>query len=625
MEKFGRLIDRNAGLIKRETAEDSKAESQTLSSDNAPTADAAELRDVTRIFDRERTERFSATGAAVLLLGMTVSPFFALLTLAAVVSLEVILLRVARPAGSQDLPGSGFWRVALSGMLTALTLSVLIAVLWVSDQPLPQLAAIAVLALALLQSVRNRRDPWILRSGLLPFATLAGLKGYEIWLGGWTDALASQIGLLILVAVLWAWGNGNRGLFPALGPSGWLPMAQPATDSEDSARFLATVGHELRTPLNGIIGMTQGLLAGQLDRDQRDKAEIIAESGRMLTALLNDLLDHSKMEAGRLEIHPVPESFHAGLRHVISLYSPVAQDKKVALRLELEPDVPDWLEHDAIRLRQCLANLVSNAIKFTDEGSVTVHVRALTASRAVGRSVDIAVSVIDTGIGLSGAGPEVLFEPFIQSKAAVMKKSGGTGLGLSIARRLARQMGGDITAGDAPQGGAEFVFQFRAQIAETPPLREDPASEPPDAGTTTGQGLRVLIVDDISTNRAVAKLFLKPLGIETLEASSGEAALEQLRKHTVDAVLLDLQMPGIRGEEVVERIRNGEVGETDLPVLAATADDRVDLRLMKSVGFDGLVLKPMDQRALQATIMSVVAARLVSAHPIHGSTIAARA
>lgn len=575
----------------------------------------AEHAKATPVFNRERTERVAALGVVVMFVAVTYSyalGFGLLGVLGTFLVVELGLLQSAvSDRRSAQIKGLG-WRGYVADMLGPMMIATLAGFLWILERPETRVVSIALFGLILLQAVRVRTGPWIVRSGMLPFATIMLLSLYELGTGVAPVAAAGEFALGLLAAILWSWGGVNRGIFPAMGPGGWLPAAQPAVDPEDKARFLATVGHELRTPLNGIIGMTQGLLSDDLSPEQRERAEVIAESGRSLTALLNDLLDHSKIEAGRLDIHPVPESFHAGLHHVISLFAPVAQAKGIVLRLERDTSVPDWIEHDPIRLRQCLSNLVSNAIKFTDEGSVTVRVKANRRTYHRTGTVEIKATVTDTGIGLRGAGPEVLFEPFMQSKAAVMKQVGGTGLGLCIARRLARQMGGDITAADASEGGAEFTFRFLATLAEEPSREDMPERTMPEAGTATGSGLRVLLVDDVSTNRAVARLFLKPLGVETMEASSATDAIKILKVEPIDAVLLDLRMPGMSGEELVKLIRSGNAGAPDVPVLAVTADDRVELPLMKAAGFDGLVLKPMDQRALQASVMSVVAARLVA-------------
>jgi len=244
--------------------------------------------------------------------------------------------------------------------------------------------------------------------------------------------------------------------------------ADVATASEPPQRLtsssIATIGHELRTPLNGVIGMAQTLLAGKLEPTQRRQVKVIAESGRSLNALLNNLLGYSKLEAGRLEIAPREEDLRNTIGHVAELFAPLAQAKGLELRMTVAPNLPERLVFDAVRVRQCLSNLVSNAIKFTEAGSVTVTVSGTSCppdpDRAPSRTV--VVQVADTGIGIPPERQACLFQPFVQADDSIARRFGGTGLGLSITRHLAESMGGSVTLQSAPGEGSVFRLTFIA-------------------------------------------------------------------------------------------------------------------------------------------------------------------
>ncbi len=500
-----------------------------------------------------------------------------------------------------------------------------VAVCWLEGPPELRIFCFSFLGLAALYTalhVNAVREIANLREGLY-LLTLAALCLHDFAYPPAPGSILPWLQAIVAVTIgarMWVW----VGLMLARHEKS-LAAAREAEGARDEAlrvsaartRFFAVVSHELRTPLNGMLGMAQSLLGDDLSPAQREKAEVIAESGRTLTALLSDVLDLSKMEAGRLEIHPLPESLHAGLRHVIQLYRPLAEEKSLELRLEIADGVPDWLVHDGVRLRQCLSNLVSNAIKFTERGGVTVSVTAARVADLPTPEVDLRIEVADSGIGLDPAKIDTLFEPFVQADGSIPRQYGGTGLGLSISRRLARLMGGDIACRPGEAGGAVFTLSFRGEAAPAPAVVAKRAEGLPEQAS--GEGLRVLVADDVETNRAVARLFLEPVGFAVSEAADGEEAIARLRAEEFDAALIDLQMPKLSGEGVVRAIRAGRAGDPGLPTLAVTADHMADAQTLKAQGFDGLVVKPMDQRALQMALMSLVAAHLVSRRPLAAS------
>ena len=367
------------------------------------------------------------------------------------------------------------------------------------------------------------------------------------------------------------------------------------------ARFLANMSHEIRTPLNGVLGMAQSLLTEELTPGQHEKLEIIVDSGQSLTAILNDVLDLSKIEEGKLEIAPVPGDLLGLLERTRKLFGAAAAEKGLELTVGHDPGIPARLVFDPVRVRQCVDNLVANAVKFTLSGSVDIHLAA-GGSAATGYLVRI--SVADTGIGMDEEAQARLFQPFTQADSETTRRFGGTGLGLAISRQLARMMGGDITQTSREGEGSTFTLAFRAgDIAGLRPSDDAQARPQAPGGRRILRGARVLLVDDNAINRQVIKLFLKPQGLSIVEAGNGIEALEALERQTFDIVLLDVHMPVMDGCETVRRIRNGGAAYARVPVIALTADAIVgDRERYIGLGMDDYLSKPIDQRELLSRI-----------------------
>ena len=345
----------------------------------------------------------------------------------------------------------------------------------------------------------------------------------------------------------------------------------------------------------------------ELSARSRKQVEVIAESGRTLTSLLSDVLDRSKLDAGHLDIVPVAESLESAIAHVASLYQPLASDRGVALNVEISDEVPQRMVFDPVRVRQCLNNLVSNAVKFTDTGSITIRAKCRRLpSREGGNNLRVTIAVTDTGIGISEEAQDRLFQPFSQADTSIGRRFGGTGLGLDISRRLSRMMGGDIWVVSRPGKGSTFEFSFETRVARDADPRSRPSIALPLRRGRDLTGATVLVVDDVATNRAVLRLFIEPLGIEVMEAEDGKTAIAMLREEPIDAALIDLHMPGIDGLELMRRIRAGRTANPALPAIAVTADVSASADEMTAAGFDALVHKPIDQRALQGVLAKVV-------------------
>jgi len=391
-----------------------------------------------------------------------------------------------------------------------------------------------------------------------------------------------------------------------------LSQSRQEADSGSRAKteFLANMIHEIRTPLNGVLGMAQALQSRQLGAEERAMVDTIQDSGNTLLAILNDVLDLSKIEAGRTLLSPADESLHTIFQRTHELFMPLAREKGLKLVLKIHPDVPEWVHIDAIRIRQCISNLVSNAVKFTEKGGVSVKVLAK-PMKGRGNGHFITVSVTDTGIGIEEEKLANLFQAFAQADASISRRYGGTGLGLTVARNLSQQMGGNITVESTPRVGSRFVFTFVAASAE-----QKHVNEPDRASTSTRgriDGIRVLVVDDQAVNRKVAQIFLQEAGAIVTEAENGREALDMLEHEEVDIMLLDVHMPVMDGIETIKRLRSGSLSGKALPVIALTADAMSGAaNRLFAVGMDGYLSKPVDRVEMVRSIRRVLGTRRAS-------------
>ncbi|MCH8488555.1 MAG: response regulator [Oceanicaulis sp.] len=366
--------------------------------------------------------------------------------------------------------------------------------------------------------------------------------------------------------------------------------------SAAKSAFLANMSHELRTPLNGVLGMAQALAGPHLAYSDQEKVGTIIESGQQLLGVLNDVLDLSKIEAGRVDITPEPVEPGALVSTTCDLFRASAAAKGLSLECDLET-LPTRVRLDPVRVRQCLSNLIANAVKFTNHGSVSVAARAQPAG-ADGWRIEVAVT--DTGPGIAPDVQARLFQRFSQADNTSARRHAGAGLGLVIARELARRMGGDVSLDSTPGAGARFVFSFLA-AADTGALTADGA--PSDHVALYGAS--VLLVDDNAINRMVARSFLETTGAVVTEAESGGAALDLFAAGRFDLVLLDAHMPVMSGEETLHSLRRLPGG--DAPVIALTADAmQGDEERYRAMGMDGYVAKPISKDVLLSTCARLV-------------------
>ena len=383
--------------------------------------------------------------------------------------------------------------------------------------------------------------------------------------------------------------------------------------SSTKSQFLANMSHEIRTPLNGVLGMAQSLDADELTPSQKEKVGIILDSGKSLMALLNDVLDLTKIEAGKLEISAVPGDFLHTMKRTRQLFQAQAEDKGLELYVRYDANFPQRISYDPVRVRQCVSNLLSNAIKFTVQGRVEVAI----AAKPMGEGAFmVCVDVTDTGIGMNQQTIDKLFTVFTQADGATTRKFGGSGLGLAISRQLARMMGGDILVESTEGKGSNFRLTFKAQEAAALPASAAQAAQAkPEASRRSMRGTRVLLTDDNAINRQVIKLFLAPQGCDIVEATNGKEALDKVASGEFDIVLLDVHMPVMDGKEAIQRMRANPKW-ADLPVIALTADAMTgDREKYLSLGMTDYVSKPVDQRELIAKMYQVLKLEAPAAAP----------
>jgi two-component system, sensor histidine kinase len=369
--------------------------------------------------------------------------------------------------------------------------------------------------------------------------------------------------------------------------------------AESAARakseFLATMSHEVRTPMNGVLGIAELLLDTQLSVDQRDYVETILRSGQALLEILNDILDLSKIDAGKLDLESIAFDPVQALNDVIALSGPRASAKGLVLGADVAPDVPRDVIGDPGRLRQVLSNLIGNSLKFTDAGEVRAETRVVSVE---GDDVVLGFTITDTGIGMTPEQQTKLFRPFTQADTSTTRRFGGTGLGLAICLRLVDMMGGKFEVRSEPGQGSSFSFTLRCKRAAAGSSR----AELDDSQMQRRFSGRVLVVEDNVVNRKVARATLKGFGLEVLEAENGSLALEVLAREAVDLVFMDMHMPVMDGVEATLRIRIAEA-EGELPgrrpIVAMTANvlkDAVDTCM--EAGMDGFLPKPFARRQM---------------------------
>jgi PAS domain S-box-containing protein len=373
-------------------------------------------------------------------------------------------------------------------------------------------------------------------------------------------------------------------------------IAEEAVKSKQ--QFLSNMSHEIRTPMNAIIGFTKVVLKTDLSVKQKEYLSAIQQSGNTLIVLIDDILDLAKVNAGKMTFESKPFRLKSSISSMIHLFETKVQEKNLILENKYDERIPDFIVGDSVRLNQMILNLISNAVKFTSEGKITLDVKLIEENDT---TLGIEFKVIDTGIGIPPHKLATIFENFQQAYTSTSRFYGGTGLGLAIVKQLVECQGGSINVVSEVSQGSTFSFLLNFKKTN---ITIDEESEIIVVDTEI-KHLKILVVEDIALNQLLMKTILDDFGFEIDIAENGKIAIEKIQQIYYDIVLMDLQMPVMNGFEATKYIR--ETLKLELPIIALTADvTTVDLEKCKAVGMNDYIAKPVDERLLYSKIINQI-------------------
>jgi signal transduction histidine kinase/ActR/RegA family two-component response regulator len=545
--------------------------------------------------------------AMAALSGLTVSPWpwvlgWTVVAVAAAAAEDQFLRVAAKGRSSARIAGG---MAPAMRMLTNAIYAIAALALIIHGSPSTRLFAFALMACSMVYVLmRYYRSPAIVLSSISPHVAILAIVGYgiaakELAVGHILMALTGTFTIGIFALLFWS--------ARAQLATSWSDLMQARNEAEEreaaaaaanraKSHFLTTMSHELRTPLNGVLGMAQALTNDRLTDIQRERVKIISRSGESLLAVLNDLLDLSKIEASTLELEIVEFDLEHLVRGVVAAFRGEAHKKGLTFDFMIEDTAAGAYHGDATRIKRILYNLSSNAVKFTQEGRITLSIDR--------DDRDVIFRVTDTGIGIEAKHLAHLFDDFFQVDPSLSRVHGGSGLGLAICRDLTRLMGGTIEAGSEPGHGATFTLRLPLQPVEA-------ALQTPEA--TAGQeetpDLRVLVAEDNETNRQVLKTLLAQAGVTPTFAVDGAEAVAHWERQAWDVILMDIQMPGMDGVAATRAIRQreAETGRPRTPIVAVTANAMThQLADYAAAGMDEVVAKPISITRLFATMERVL-------------------
>lgn len=527
------------------------------------------------------------------------------LSLAALVQLfEYLAMTPFRRAVPSDDPRLMGLALASTALMAAAYGGVGLAI-WSTNYPALVTLAALTLAGGLLTNVASGigsrtvffvgATPYLVVLALMPVVKIVqgDLQGVVVM------SLASALFAGAILNVYWRVHAARRAEIQALAESE-RRVEQAQAAMADRAAMAAIVSHELRTPVSAILAGAHVLRDGTLPDQREETADLIIDAGRLMTGMLNDLLDHSKMEAGAMPLEARDFELGDFIRDAVRFWAAPAAEKGLRLEASGVDGDPVWLRGDPYRLRQVVNNLISNAIKFTPSGVIRLRAQAPVSE---GRRC-LTLTVADQGAGISAEAMTRLFSPFAQGSAEVARTYGGTGLGLTVSRELARLMGGDLTATSVEGQGATFTLCVDLPPG-TPVAPEDASDAAPPAPM---RRIRALAVDDHEINRRTIALVLQPLDVDLTTASDGHIALSLLDQRAFDVVLMDVNMPGIDGNETTRRLRASGGPNAATPVIGFSAGTEAEqVAACYAAGMTDWLAKPLEPRRLYDALQRAAA------------------